>query len=472
MDGLELMSYLGLGTDEPKEEPVLLDAEKAEVRTAAKTVIEKPLPPLPPQAVAHGTEGTKQPPAPTKEEINFIHQQVKDYVGQAVIDELDYKIGAIMRGYGRDVRNSMLTTAAIDTGVTLVLAMFVPVGTVISLIYSAVMAVVRALTGPGLEKAAQTIIASAQNEAAILESTWDAKLTKLQEQIIKEETPAAIKLAMAIALGDKIPVAVESVEGLGNIALALQLWAVKKEKEFQESLKTMTPEEQEEAKAERKAGISKAAALYLGTNKQAQAQISKQFENTVTDLQEKLGMREPEESTMDRLKTAAKGEAILGTSVLYAAGIPPGALTAATFHPDVRVQAAALELAQKASAWQKGTMEYVSGHIVVTKAKEAARLILEQTRLKIIARYTLAKGRMEQPEFRANLRLAIAQQILMNPEIQKMLAGTMVAREQLQKSLTPADVPAIENSPLPKKPKTGLILGGGAAAALAFWYLS
>jgi len=424
-------------------------------------IIERPLPP--PKEVAAGSEATRKPPGPTEAEINEVYRAVKDYIGNAVLDELNYRANKVIKDFGKDVQTSVITTAAIDTGVSIVLFCVPVVGVIVSAIYAVIMAVVRGLTGPGLQRTAQAIIFDAQRQAMLLEAMVNAKMKKDQADIIRQETPAAIRLALSLALGDNVPVEAASVEGLGNVALALQMFAAAKQRKFQRQLATMTPQEQSAAKAAQRKKMATAAALYVGSSPTVQRRINSSFKKTVESLQEATGQKEKEEkkSTWEKVKESAKAESAFQ---LATGGIlPPGTMVTATLHPDARVRALASKTASKVIAWQKGGIEYISGHIVVTKAKEAAKLLLEKTRLKLMAEAALNKAKMKEPEFRANLRLAIAKKILTEPTIKKMLIATLQARQNLGQSLKQPEQVGLQKT----KPNTGLILGGSAAAALA-----
>lgn len=471
------MPYFSLGQDpeqtpptiaveaEVVSEETLTKQDRELIRAEAKEVINEPMPP--PKEVAEGSEETKKLPGPTEAEIDYVYQAVKDYIGNAVLDELSYRMGKIMRSYGRDVQTSMIAISAIDTGVSIGLACIPVVGWIASAIYSVVMAVVRGLTGPALQREAQTIIANAQQEAMMMEALFDAKINQYQAEVIREETPAAVKLALSIALGDDVPVAGAPVEGLGNIALALQMFAVSKEQQFQQKLQTMTPEEQAEAHRQKQAQTAAAAALWIGTSPQLQQNITKTFQNTVESLQEATGQKKKEESTWDKVKSSVKADGILALAT--GGAIPPGALTMATLHPDARIQALAVDAAGKTIAWQKGGMDYISGHIVVTKAKEAARLLLEQARLKEMVNFAIIKSKLDNPDFRANLRMAMAQQMLNDPNIKQMLIATVQARQNIGQSLKQPEQVGIKKT----NPKTKILVGGGlAAAAAAYFFLS
>lgn len=472
------MPYYSLGQDptQPQQPPQIIEVpaevveepaplteeERAAIQAEAKAVIEQPMPP--PKEVAVGTEETRKASGPTKEEIDYVYRAVRDYIGDAVLDELSYRMGKIMRSFGRDVQKGMITTAAVDTGVSIGLMCIPVVGWIASAIYSIVMAVVRGLTGPALQREAQMIIANAQQEAAAMETIFDAKLRDTQAQIIREETPAAVKLALSIALGDNVPVAGAPAEGLGNIALALQMFAVAKEREFQQQLQTMTPEEQAAAKAQKQAQMAAATALWIGTSPQLQQNITKTFQNTVESLQEAIGQKEPEESTWDKVKSSVKADGIIALAT--GGAIPPGALTIATLHPDARIQALAVDAAGKTIAWQKGGMDYISGHIIVTKAKEAARLLLEHVRLRLMAQVAITKAQMDDPDYRANLRMAMAQQMLNEPSIRQMLIATVQARQNIGQALQQPEQVGIKKT----NPKTKILIGGGLAAAVAAYF--
>lgn len=431
----------------------------------AAALIDRPMPP--PKEVAAGSEATRKPPGPTEAEINKVYAAVKDYIGNAVLDELNFRANKVMKDFGRDVQKSVITTASIDTGVAIVLWCIPFIGWVGAAIYSVVMAVVRGLTGPGLQRAAQSIIFDAQQQAALLETMANAKMQKDQAEIIRQETPSAVKLALSLALGDNVPVEAPSVDGLGNVALTLQMFAAAKQRRFKRQLETMTPQEQAAATAARRKKVAAVAALYVGSSPTVQRRITRTFQNTVEELQEATGQKEKEEkkSTWEKVKDSAKAESAI--QLATGGAVPPGIMTTAALHPDARVRALAAQTAGKIVAWQKGGIEYISGHIIVTKAKEASRLLLEKVRLKLMTEAAMNKAKMKEPEFRANLRLALAKKMLEDPNIKQILIATLQARQNLGQSLKQPEQVGLQKT----KPNTGLILGGGAAALAAYLFL-
>ena len=424
------MSYFQLGQAN-QEAPSA--QEKEEMGRFARRLIDKPFPA--PKEIAPGSPETKKPPGPTPEEIEVIYQEIRDHVGGAVIDEISYRMGAVMRGFGRDMQKNMIGMAAHDLGVGIALACAGPVGWVIGIVYTVVTIIARGAN----EREAKAIIANAQVEAMNMEAIWDAKMRKDQENVIREETPAAIKLALDIALSPTLPQ--DTIQGIG----LFEDFRTK----LQERRAGLTPEE-----LEKRQRIARALAIYLGANQKAQAALTKSWENMVVSLQEQLGLKEKDRSTIE--KAVDKTRAAIrkyGYSGLFA-------VTSGTFIPPSK------EIMEKVSAWGKGAAEYMSGHIAVTKAKEVSRLVLEQAKLRIMAQYYISKKQLDDPEFRSHLRISIAQEILANPEIQKMLAGTVMARENLKQVLKQPEQAGLRST----KPKTGLLLGGGAAAALAAYF--
>lgn len=439
------MSYFSLGQDGDPVSPEPLSAPA--VGSSPAELLE--LASDPPELVG-GDASTKQPPAPTQEDIDALYRAVRDYIGDAVIEELDFRMNRIIADYGRDVRTAAIAGAAADTGISIGLA-FVPiVGPVLSLAYG----VIKSLTGSRLQAQAMVILAETQQEAMILEATWNAKMQKLQEEVVKQETPGSIKLAIGLALGDDVVGA--PVQGLGNVAAVLMALAAKRNQNFNRSLESMTPEEQEAAKAEQRKKVATLTAAYFGANPAAQRQLTMAWNRILIDAGYKEEEKSRLEKTVDKTKKFIKEYG-------YA-----GLFSATSLIPIVPTKSALT----KVSAFGKGAAEYVSGHIIVTKAKEASRLILEQARLKVIAQYAILKSQLEDPEYRGQLRLNLAKMILENPEISKMLAQTILARQQKGDPVKPQEVPAIAATGLPaQKTKTALIAGGGVAAALALFLL-
>jgi hypothetical protein len=275
------------------------------------------------------------------------------------------------------------------------------------------------------------------------------------------------------------------MEGLGNIAAIMMALAVKKKQEEEKARAAsdalLTPEElaevqrkRAESEAEQKHRLALATALYFGTSPGAAADFTKGWQ-AIVDPQ---GAAKADRSTVQRATDSTR-------SAIRKYGYLVGASVLNPVHVTIEVAKNINEHGWKEGLSKKGVSaladkfakqgarvtDSVSGHVVVTKAKQMAQELLEYTRLRLMVQHARTVAQMKTPEFRAHLRLVIAKTILENPEIRKMFAGILLAKQQVQRPLKIEEVPAITQSPLPTKPKTGLLVGGGIAAAVAAWFL-
>ena len=441
------MSYIrlpGMGTD-PAADPVV------EAPVLAEDVAKLAEAPFPEPETVGGSPATAKAPAPEKEHIDQVYEQVKASVGDALIEDIGYKMGAVYKDFSQQVKQDMIAQAAVDAAITTIL-MFIPVvGWIIAIIYAAV----RSLLGGRFNNQAMAIVADAQREAQLLEAAWNARLQVLQKQTIEEETPKAIKLATVLALGDTLPKA-PAVQGLGNIAAILIAAAAAKKAKEKAPAAAPTPEQE----AEKKRQLATATAIMFALNPAAQAAFSQGLRKLVDPKGYEESKKSHTEKAVDRGSAAIKkyGYTVL-TSVV---------------NPVITVGAAVKSGGDlhKVPTVVDHEVDRMSGHIIVTRAKQVATETLNFTNQKLLLQYNATKKQMEAPDYRAHLRLQIAQAILQNPEIQKIFAGIILARQNADRPLKIEQVPAVAQSNLPAKPNTTLLVGGGIAAAIAAWFMT
>lgn len=407
---------------------------------------------------AKGSTATAKPPAPTSSQINRMSAEVESLIGQEMMKHLQAKTNAAFAEVGKANQKSLITTTAIDTGISLALAAVPVVGWVASVVYSAVMAVVRGITGGQLNREAKVIIHNAEKEATVLQNVFDAKIKKEQAKAIREETPAAIKLAIATLV--RASQQEQGQAGLGFWAAFAAYAAANPQ-----AVRAMTAAQTQMAQAA-SAGAAQAAKVIKTNWQQAlqaaqagQQNFVRTWEENQRYLEEQWGLREKEDDDFfDKV-----GNEIDDAIHKIGAGIESA-------------------MHKVGNALEDGA-DYVSGHVVVTKAKEAARQALETARVQQMINWSQAKKQLNSPAFRANLRRAIAQKILSNDKIRNMMIKTIAYRrtaENLEKTTPsvapapaiqqPTTMPAIQTQEKKSTLMPKLVAGGGILAAL--WYFT
>lgn len=118
--------------------------------------------------------------------------------------------------------------------------------------------------------------------------------------------------------------------------------------------------------------------------------------------------------------------------------------------------------------FQKG-LDYVSGRVVKTEAREAADKLRKAAAKRLAENEATVLSLVDSPEYRQNLRVSIANALLENPQIQQMVDE--IGRLRVQAATAhpgQVTVPTVDVQTVP----TGLPLVAGAGAALLIYLLA
>lgn len=437
------MTYCGLG-EEPKPSP-----------TNPKSMPDAP--------TAKGSPATKKAPAPTKVQIRAQAAKIEKLIGDEAMKWLESKTQAKFKDLTSSQKKSLITTSAIDAGISIALLAIPVAGWVLSAIYSVVMAVVRGITGGQLNRRAQRIIAEAQQEAMVMENLFNVKIQKEQARVIREETPDAIKLAIVIMQDQMAKQEAQQangeVQGLGFWA-AFAAYAAANPS----AVKAMTAAQTQMAKAA-SAGLKQGTQAIQYNWQQAlksaqagQENFIKTWEENQRYLEEQWGLREKEDDEWydkagNEIESAIKSIGSGIESALHKVG----------------------------NALEDGA-DYVSGHVVVTKAKQAAAQALHTARVQQMMNWSKAKKQLNNPEFRAQLRKQIALQVLSNESTRSMIIKALAYKQLAEgkKKVTTSISAPTESQPIqpittsstPKRFNAKKLAVGGGLLAMAIYFLS
>lgn len=454
-------------------------------------------PPAPERIVvdASTVNSVKAVPAeliPSSAEVRKQIVAVENAVGKLALDVISNNMTTVFNSLNKTAVDACMTKAAISGVLHTVSGVLVPAAIamcavpVVGWIMAAIALVIAGLAEAAAalmevahahyQREAMRITAQAQQEAQQLEILWNFKIKELQKQIFLEERDEAIKMALGMAMYARLEqikasLAENSSSGLGYAALIAAM--------NQASAAMVAGATQAAAAAQ--AGFAQGtAALQAGATQSAQQmqQAANDFTNTWAEnqryLEEQWGFREKEDTSIkgrveqigDKVTNFVENVGhTIETAVKQAGNIVDQAITDA-----------------------KNAVQYVDGSIYVEKAEAAKNMYLNQARVYQLANYNINKQAFDRPEFRAGLRMSIAQSILDNPSIRKMINATIDAYFQTPGPV-PADVvtsvpllvqaPTAEDTRTPsqkladqQKSKALLLAGGGIAAAVAgYFYL-
>lgn len=366
----------------------------------------------------------------------------------AVLQELE-KMSLNVFGTIEDkAKDVAMKQAAVQTGIMIAL-MCIPIAGWIAAAIMAVISALMSLASAHYQRKAQEVVANAQQEAQIMEVLFNKKLSDLQRDAIEQEKMAAIKLAISgvpldVATSPKsqpTPAPADAppqqgTDGLGFFHLAAA-WMAQAGAAVQ-------------AAAVQAAGAAQHGAANVAKQAQhAQENVAKDAQHAQRKLEEDLGLRERKSNSLkDKAKRHVK-----------------------------KVGGTIEKIGKKIIDKHVEIHKTLSGAAILDAAKSASQQFLNEARIKQIIHFNNQADKINNPTFRANLRIQLARQLRSHPQIGKMIADLQAMRQNLEQvkqapRITPApkvEVPTVRQVVAPSTQQTvptGAKLGIGAGALL------